>query len=217
MASDSPDEDLTVGTASNHFIWNPSDKDMTTGKASNVLIWMFSGPNELGCSFPNSRSIFITHLPTTVNEEGNLTFLKNGYYQTAGKCINCGDLGPCHSHCICCNPLGFLYLGKEIELDRFEIINDDPRSEGRMAHIVHSDILNQPNPVATREQFLFLRQLRMDDPTFWDDKTPITSMVVPEKAMGKLKMRIAARLMHSTILCQPDPEKSQTHFASFVG
>jgi hypothetical protein len=38
MASDSPGEDLTVGTASNSFIWNPPDKDPTTGKASNVLI-----------------------------------------------------------------------------------------------------------------------------------------------------------------------------------
>ncbi len=76
MATDPPDEDLTVGTASNSFIWNPPDKDTTTGKASNVLIWMFPDPNDLGCSFPNSRSIFITHLPTTVNEEGNFTFLK---------------------------------------------------------------------------------------------------------------------------------------------
>jgi hypothetical protein len=112
MATDSPDDDLTVGTASNSFIWNPADKDTTTGKASNVLIWMFPDPNDLGCSFPNLRSIFITHLPTTVNEEGNLTFFKNGYYQTAGECINCGDLGPCYSHCIRCDPLGFLYLVK---------------------------------------------------------------------------------------------------------
>jgi hypothetical protein len=106
-----------------------------------------------------------------------------------------------------------IWLGKEIELNRIEIINDDPRSEGRMAHIVHSDILNQPNPAAVREQFLlFYDNCGMDDPTFWDDKNPITSMIVPKKAMGKLKMRIAARLMHSTILCQPDPAKSRTHF-----
>jgi hypothetical protein len=104
-------------------------------------------------------------------------------------------------------------LGKEIELNRIEIINDDPRSEGRMARIVHSDILNQPNPAAAREQILlFYDNCGMDDPTFWDDKNPITSMIVPEKARSKLKMRIAARLMHSTILCQPDPAKSRTHF-----
>jgi hypothetical protein len=93
-------------------------------------------------------------------------------------------------------------LAKEIELDRIKIINDDPRSEGHMAHIVHSDILNQPNPAAAREQFLlFSDNSGMDDPTFWDDENPITSMIVPEKAM-----------MHSTILCQPDPAKSRTHF-----
>jgi hypothetical protein len=87
MATDSPDEDLTVGTASNSFIWNPPDKDTTTGKASNVLIWMFPDPNNLGCSFSSLRSILIAHLPTTVSEESNLTFLKNGYYQTAGEIL----------------------------------------------------------------------------------------------------------------------------------
>jgi hypothetical protein len=153
------------------------------------------------------------HLPTIVNEEGNLTILKNGYYKTAGESINCGDLTPCYSHCIRCDPLGFLYLAKEIELDRIEIKNNDPRSEGRMAHIVHSDILNQPDPAAVREQFLlFYDNCGMDDPTFLDDENPITSMTVPEKEMGKHKMRTAARLMHSTILCRPDPAKSRTHF-----
>jgi hypothetical protein len=190
------------------------DKDTTPGKASNVLVWMFPDPNDLGCSFPNSRSIFISHLPTIVDEEGNLRILKNGYYKTAGECINCGDLGPCYSHCICCDPLGFLYLvAKEIELGQMEIINNDPRSEGRMVHIVHSDILNQPNPVVAREQFLlFFHNCGMDGPTFWDDENPITSMIAAEKAMGKRKMRTAARLMHSTILCQPDPAKFRTHF-----
>jgi hypothetical protein len=52
----------------------------------------------------------------------------------------------------------------------------------------------------------------MDDPTFWDDENPITSMIVAEKAIGKRKMRKAACLMHSTIICQPDRAKSQTHF-----
>jgi hypothetical protein len=160
MATDPPDKDTMTGKASNLLIWNPPDKDTTAGKASNVLIWMFPDPNDSGCSFPNSRSIFISHLPTTVDEEGNLRILKNGYYKTAGECINCGDLGPCYSHCIRCDPLGFLYLAKEIELDQVEIINDDPRSEGGMAHIVHSDILHQPDPAAAREQFLFSPQLR---------------------------------------------------------
>jgi hypothetical protein len=45
-------------------------------------------------------------------------------------------------------------LAEEIELDQIEIVNDDSRSEGRMAHIVYLDILNQPNPVAACEQFL---------------------------------------------------------------
>jgi hypothetical protein len=44
---------------------------------------------------------------------------------------------------------------------------------------------------------------------FKDDKKPITSIIVAEKAMGERKMRTAARLMHSTTLCQPDPAKSQ--------
>jgi hypothetical protein len=52
----------------------------------------------------------------------------------------------------------------------------------------------------------------MDGPAFLDDKNTITSMIAAEKAMGKHKMRTAARLMHSTILCQPDPAKSPTHF-----
>jgi hypothetical protein len=130
------------------------DKDTTPGKASNILVWMFPDPNDLGSSFPNSRSIFVSHLPTNVDEEGNIKILKNGYWKTALECINCGDLGPCYSHCICYDPLGFLYLVKEIELERIEIINDDPRSEGRMAHIIHLDILNQPNPAAACEQFL---------------------------------------------------------------
>jgi hypothetical protein len=75
MATDPPDEDLTIGTASKSFIWNPPDKNTTTGKASNVLMWMFPDPNDLGCSFPNSRSILISHLPTTVVKEGNLRIL----------------------------------------------------------------------------------------------------------------------------------------------
>jgi hypothetical protein len=175
------------------------DKDRTPGKASNVLVMMFPDPKHVGCSFPNSRSIFVSHLPTNVDEEGNIKILKNGYWKTAGECNNCGDHGPCYSHCIRCNPLGFLYLGKEIELERIEIINNDPRSEGRMAHIVHSDILNQPDPAAAREQFLlFFPQLRDG----WLNLLgPITSMIAPEKAMGKHKMRTAARLM-----------LSQTHF-----
>jgi hypothetical protein len=189
------------------------DKEMTPGKAPNVLIIMFPEPNDLACSFPNSRSIFISHLPTTVDEEGNVRILKNGYWKAAGECIHCGDLGPCHSHCIRCNPLGFLYLDKEIELDLMDIINDDPRSEGQMAHIVHLDILNQPDPAVAREQFLlFFNNCGMDEPTSWDDENPTTSMIVAEKAMSKRKMRTATRLMYSTILCQPNPAKSRTLF-----
>jgi hypothetical protein len=52
------------------------DKDTAPGKMSNVLVWKFPDPNDLGCSFPNSRSIFISHLPTTVDEEDNLRILK---------------------------------------------------------------------------------------------------------------------------------------------
>jgi hypothetical protein len=175
---------------------------------------MFPDPNDLRASFPNSRSIFVSHLPKKkVDKEGKVKILKNGYWKTAGECIHCGDLGPCYSHCNRCNPLGFLYLAKEIELDQIEVINDNSRSEGRMAHIVHSDILNQFDPAAAREQFLlFFDNCGMNDPTFWDDENPITSMIVAEKAMGKCKMRTAARLMHSTSLCQPDPAKSRTHF-----
>jgi hypothetical protein len=128
-------------------------------------------------------------------------FLKNGYWKPAGECIYCGDLGPRYFDCKRCDPLGFLYLAEEIELDQIEIVNDDPRSEGRMAHIVHLDMLNQPDPAAAREQFLFLfYNCGMDDPTFWDDENPITSMIVAKKAMGKRKMRTAARLMYSTTL-----------------
>jgi hypothetical protein len=189
------------------------DKDTTLGKVPSVLVMMFPNPNSLGCSFSNSHSIFVAPLATNVDEEGNIKILTNGYWKTAEECINCGDLGPCYYHCIRCDPLGFPYLAKNIELSQIEIINDDPRLEGRMAHIVHLDILNQPNPVAAREQFLlFFRNCGMDGPTFWDDENPITSMIAAEKAMGKRKMRMAVRLMHSTILCQPDLAKSRTHF-----
>jgi hypothetical protein len=37
-------------------------------------------------------------------------------------------------------------------------------------------------------------------------------MIAAERGMGKRKMSMAARLMHSNILCQPDPAKSRTHF-----
>jgi hypothetical protein len=55
------------------------DKEMTPGKASNAFVIMFPDPNDLGgCSFPNLRSIFVSHLPTKVDEEGNVKILKNG-------------------------------------------------------------------------------------------------------------------------------------------
>jgi hypothetical protein len=103
------------------------DKEMTPGQVSNVLFIMSTDPTNLGAPFPNSRSIFVCHLPTKVDEEGNVKILKDGYWKTAGECIHCGDLGPCYSHCKHCNPLAFLYLAKEIELDQIEIVNDDPR------------------------------------------------------------------------------------------
>jgi hypothetical protein len=53
-------------------------KEMTPGQASNVLFIMFTNPNNLGAPFPNSLSIFVCHLPTKVNEEGNVKILKNG-------------------------------------------------------------------------------------------------------------------------------------------
>jgi hypothetical protein len=83
-----------------------------------------------------------------------------------------------------------------------------------MSHIVHSDhILHQPDLATAREQFLFFHNCGMDGPiTFCNDKNLITSMIAAEKAMGKRKMSMTARLMHSTILCQPDPAKSRTHF-----
>jgi hypothetical protein len=40
--------------------------------------------------------------------------------------------------------MGFLYGHESITLD--QIVTDDSRSEGRMAHLVHLDILDQPNP-----------------------------------------------------------------------
>jgi hypothetical protein len=64
------------------------DKEMTPGQASDVLIIMFTDPNDLGGPFPNSRSIFVCHLPTKVDEEGNVKILKNGYWKTAGECIH---------------------------------------------------------------------------------------------------------------------------------
>jgi hypothetical protein len=67
----------------------------------------------------------------------------------------------------------------------------------------------QQRPVS--ESFFF-HNCGMEGPTFWNDENPITSMIAAEKAMGKHKMSMAARLMHSTILCQPDPAKSRTHF-----
>jgi hypothetical protein len=74
-------------------------------------------------------------------------------------------------------------LAKEIELDQMEIIKDDQRSEGRMAYIVHSDILNQPDQSSGGPWAIpsFFHNCGMDGPAFWDDKNPITSMIAAEK------------------------------------
>jgi hypothetical protein len=103
-----------------------------------------------------------------VDQEGNVKFLKDKYWEPAGKCISCGDLGLTCFHCKKrCNPLGFLYVLESMTLD--EIVSDDPRSEGRMAHIAHSVILDQPNPAAAHSQFLpFFDSCWGDDKPFWD-------------------------------------------------
>jgi hypothetical protein len=48
--------------------------------------------------------------------------------------------------------MGFLYVPDGIT--QHDIVLDDPRSEGRMAHLIHNDIISQPDPVAARAQFL---------------------------------------------------------------
>jgi hypothetical protein len=81
MATDPPDEYLTVGTASNSFIWNPqitaTDQPAAgpPARALDILFVTTTDPNDLGCPFPNSRSIFVCHLPHEVDEEGNVKFL----------------------------------------------------------------------------------------------------------------------------------------------
>jgi hypothetical protein len=109
MATDPQDEHLTVGTASNSFIWNPqimaTDQPAAgpPARALDILFVTTTDPNDLGCPFPNSQSIFVCHLPHEVDEEDNVNFLKNG-----GTCSECGDLGPACFHCIRCDPMGFL-------------------------------------------------------------------------------------------------------------
>jgi hypothetical protein len=180
-------------------------------RALDILFVTTTDPNDLGCPFPNLRSIFVCHLPHEVDEEGNVKFLKNGYWKPGGTCSECGDLGPAYFHCIRCDPMGFLYVPDGIT--QSDIVLDDQRSEGRMAHLIHNDIISQPDPAAARTQFLLkFDSCQANDKPFWDNNKPRPSMTQDETASGQKNLTAAANLMHSTILCQPDPVASRSYF-----
>jgi hypothetical protein len=186
----------------------------TPESARNVMFIMSTDPTKLADPVPNSRSIFVCHLPHEVDEEGNVTFLRNGNWVPAGECSNneCGDLGPAYFHCVRCDPLGFVYVPVS-ETDR-KIVYDDPRSEGHMAHLVHSNILAEPDPAAARVEFLLFLEscfLEVDKP-FWDKDCPRTRTSQEEASIGHHKLATAARLIHATILEEPDPAASRSHF-----
>jgi hypothetical protein len=54
---------------------------------------------------PSSSSrIIVTHFPFDVSKDGDITFLKDGVWYQAGRCPECGDVGPAHVHCMRCAP-----------------------------------------------------------------------------------------------------------------
>jgi hypothetical protein len=188
--------------------------DLLPGLERNVMFIKTSNPNDLGCPLPNSRSMFVCHLQYDVDSEGNVRFLKNGKWEPHGECSNnkCGDVGPAYFHCVRCDPLGFVYVPVS-ETDR-KIVYDDPRSEGHMAHLVHSNILAEPEPAAARVEFLLFLEscfLEVNKP-FWDKDCPRTRTSQEEAAIGHHKLATAARLIHATILEEPDPAASRSHF-----
>ncbi len=204
MTTNKPDKEENI------MATNKPDKK-PTASARNVMFIMSTDPTELADPAPNSRSIFVCHLPHEVDQEGNVKFLKSGSWEPAGECIKCRDLGPAYFHCQRCDPLGFLYVpgGRTLR----EIVYNDPRSEGHMAHLVHLNILTHPNPTAARVQFLlFFESGRSVDKPFWDVDYPRTSTSQEEAVIGHHKLGFAARLIHSTILGEPDPAASRSHF-----
>jgi hypothetical protein len=188
--------------------------DLLPGLERNVMFIMTRDPKDLGCPMPNSRSMFVCHLQYDVNSEGKVRFLKNGKWEPHGECSNnkCGDVGPAFFHCLRCDPLGFVYV-PVAESDR-KIVYGDPRSEGSMAHLVHSDILAHRDPVAARVQFLLFLEscfLEVDKP-FWDKDCPRTCTSQEKAATGHYKLASAARRIHSVIIGEPDPAASRSHF-----
>jgi hypothetical protein len=105
---------------------------------------------------PDSRFI----LQTKVNQFGYLMVFKDGLWEAAGKCINCGDLGQAHSHCKPCDPLGFLcnpFNGRD------DIVVN-PKKLGAVAHLVHFTISGKSDPAAAHLHLHFLLEsLWLDD------------------------------------------------------
>jgi hypothetical protein len=172
---------------------------------------MSTDPTKLSEAIPNLRSIFVCHLPFKVTGAGIVKFLKNGCWELGGECTNCADLGSVYFHCIRCDPLGFLY---ELETTTLhDIVSDDPRAEGQMAHIVHFEILDQRDPAAARLQFLlFFQNCSSDDTPIWNQIKPKTTKNEDDIETGHKKLRRAAHIMHSTIISQPNPCASRSHF-----
>jgi hypothetical protein len=150
-----------------------------------VMFIMSTDPTNLSEAIPNSRSIFVCHLPFDVTEGGVVKFLKNGCWELGGECTNCGDLGPVYFHCIRCDTLGFLYEPETTTLH--DIVSDDPRAEGQMVHIVHSGILHQRDPAAARSQFLLFFQ------TGSSDDTPIWNQIKPKTTKNEKTLRRATK------------------------
>ena len=72
-------------------------------------------PDEIPPS--SSSCIAVTHFPFDVDEDGNITFLKDGVWYQAGKCPECGDIGPARVDCVRC-------ARRELKYDPF-VISDE--------------------------------------------------------------------------------------------
>jgi hypothetical protein len=73
---------------------------------------------------PSSGScIAITHFPFNVDEDGNITFLKDGVWYQIGRCPECGDIGPACVDCVRCAP-------RELKYDPFVILDETEAGPG---------------------------------------------------------------------------------------
>jgi hypothetical protein len=178
--------------------------------------------------------VFLTHCPYKVSEDGDLTFLKDGVWYPAGQCLDCGDIGPAHLHCMRCSPRGLMYepfvnSDETVAGPRMEV---DPSVKVPVSPGVHS-IVGDDLPVRVNLEC---------DVTIWKDGmwhpggecldcgelgpgyNPCTQygpdrflyVIADHEPDGvhidPWKLGVLAHLVHSTLRDEPDPEAARRHF-----